>query len=156
MKLLPTIFLCLATGAILMVASGCGSSEGSDGPRLTKTQFIAKGDAICRKSDQRQESGLRTYPKSHPSVNLNSKEGEEEMVLKVGLPPVLTATHELEQLRPPEEDEEKVEAIIEGMREGVAIGRKDPLAIAEGASNPFSEADRLASAYGFKACSAAL
>ena len=133
---------------------GCGSSDSS--PPLTKAEFIKQGDAICRKADKEQEIGVATYPKKHSSINLNSEEGEETMVLKVGLPPIMTAAEELEELEPPSGDEAKIDAIIVGLRQGVEEGRKDPIAITEGTSNPFSRADRLAAAYGFKDCSEAL
>lgn len=154
MKRLHTIFPFALAFLSLLLVSGCGSSESQ--PALTKAEFIKKGDAICRKVDEKQEAGLKTYPKSHRSVDLNTKEGEEKVVLAVGLPPILTAADELEQLGPPAADKEKIEAIVKGLRQGVAMGKKDPLAVAEGTSNPFSEPDRLAAAYGFKACSQAL
>ena len=135
----------------LTVAAGCGSSHGSD--PLTKEDFIKQGDAICRNVDKVQEIGVAAYAKSHPSLNVNSKAGEETMVLQAGLPPIATAAKQIEELDPPAGDEKKLEAIVEGWHQGLELGERDPTAIIERTSNPFGKSDRLAADYGFKDCS---
>ena len=133
---------------VALAVAGCGSDSSSS---LTKAEMIKQGDAICKKADERQAANFKKYvaKKSQPG----GKAGEEELIRTVGLPPLQEEVTELAELEAPSGDEVEVEAIIKAIEEGIEEGEEDPAAILETtAGSKFAEAEKLASAYGFKNC----
>jgi hypothetical protein len=144
--------------ALTGVASGCGrgddGSDSSSADALPKAVFIKRADAICEKADKVQEAGLqRALAKAEGSL---AKAEEDKLVSSVGLPPIQTEAEELAELGAPSGDEEKVEAIVEGIEAAIEKAGENPHSVTGKAGNPFNQVDELARAYGFKVCSEAL
>ncbi len=171
MMLKARLFLSAAIAAALLTAlivAGCGSSDdstsSSDGGStptittnsdLTKAEFIKQGDAVCEKTDKAQEAALKVYLQKHPKAT-SSEDGEGKMVLVAGLPPIQVEAEELAELGAPSGDEEKVQAIVEGIEEAAEKGKENPISLVKGTKNPFIAVDKLAAEYGFKVCNNAL
>jgi hypothetical protein len=160
----------VAAVAMTSIAAGCGggndqgtgsaastgatSSPTSSKATLTKAEFIKQADAICEKTDKVQEAGLKAYLQKKPEAQ-STKAGQSKMVLAVGLPPIQTEAEELAELGAPSGDEAKVAAIVDGIEKAVEKGEAEPGSLLTG-SSPFTEVDKLAGEYGFKACNNAL
>ncbi|HEX4670240.1 MAG TPA: hypothetical protein VH275_09755 [Solirubrobacterales bacterium] len=168
MNKLLALSICALSLAIASIVTGCGSGEeathasssksapAETGVRaLTKTEFIKQGDAICEKTDKRQEAGLKAYAKKDPLARA-TKQGQERMVAAVGLPPIELEAKELSGLNSPSGDESKLKAVVEGIEEALEKAQRNPISVLSGSGNPFNKVDKLAARYGFKACADAL
>ena len=146
----PILLALIAAAAVL--ATGCGGdSGGSTSAGLTKPQFIARADAICRKADEAQTTGLAAYSKEHPS-DKSSKAGQEKMITSVGLPPVREEIAELSKLEAPSGDQAEIDAIIKAIEEAVSKGEDEPSILLNPSTGAVAEASKLAGEYGFKVC----
>lgn len=141
-------FLCIS-----VLISACGGSSGSnDDQPLTKAEFIKRADQICEQTDELQRDALKAFLAGQRG-NKPAKALQEQIVVIVGLPPIRGEVQKLDALRPPEGDEEQVEAIVDGVEEAIAEGEEDPSTMVDPNSlGPFAKAGRLATEYGLKAC----
>jgi Flp pilus assembly protein TadD len=114
----------VAVVAVLVAACG-----GDDGDRLSKEEFIAKADAICKAANQRETAA------GAPGAVLEIKQG----VLEKMVPNLRKALADLRELEAPEGDEDKVAKIVSDL-EHVHSGRKDQLAGAR-ANNSRAESE---------------
>jgi len=128
----------------LVWLSGCGG--GSDGPP-SRAEFIERGNAICSRAaaEQRALAPPATV-ESEPPANRTSY-----------IEPVLVKSIEkelrrLKALGPPPGDKKKIEAIFKEIEKGIEDAKLDPLDPLVNATDPFRKANRLARAYGLKAC----
>jgi hypothetical protein len=149
-----------ATGIALVVSfalaassvAGCGGDTDATAAPVTKDEFIRRADAICEKADKVQESELKVYLKAHPDGPA-SRVGRT--IKLVGLPPIHAEVEELANLEVPQGEESVVGVVIRGMRQSLREAEEKPGVLATGAG-PFTEVDKLAKKYGFKACSSVL
>lgn len=134
-----------------LVLAGCGgSSDDSSAPALTKAEFVAKGDAICERTDKRQATEFGVYVEENGENK--SKAGEEDLVTNIGLPAIRIEIEELRELGVPAGDEEEIAAILDEAEEAVEEAEEDPGKVLREADDPFREVEKLAKAYGFKEC----
>jgi hypothetical protein len=136
--------------AIGSIVAGCGSSDSSSTPPLTKAAFVKQGDAICEKVPGRYQARLKALPK--PPKSTPPKAAKEESNLKAAVPPLHTATAEFEELGPPEGDEEKVEAIIAALESGAEGLEESPGSELSGPKSPLDAFQDATKEYGFKYC----
>ncbi len=148
------ILLTVVVASVALGVFGCGESGEAAVP-LTKAEFIKQADAICRETDKKQETDLKTYMKKHPEKQ-PSKAGQERVITEVGLPPIQTEAEELDELGAPGPDTAKIAAIVSGIEEAVVKAEDDPSILLKSSSDPFGKVDKLARKYGFKACDQAL
>jgi hypothetical protein len=139
--------------AIGSVAMGCGGSESSDTPPLTKAAFVKKGDAICEKVPNRYQARVKALPKEQKQKSMPPKAAEEEANLKAAVPPLRTASTEFEELSPPTCDEQKAEAIVAALEEGADGIEAEPGSKLTGPKSPLAPFQKLTKEYGFKFCS---
>ena len=155
-RLLKILGISLGVAGLAAIAVGCGGGGDSTTVVLTKSQFIKQADAICEHADAEQEATLQAYAKEHPeSVGnkaLESKSVQEDLVLVVGLPPLQAEAEEIGALGAPQGDADQVKAIVVGMEKAVAEGEEDPLSMTAETGGPFAPVNKLAKAYGLKAC----
>jgi len=130
---------------VLLGAFGCG---GSDSP--TKAEFVKQADAICAETDKTQRVGLADYQQENPGSESNEA-GQSKAIVEVGLPPIRQEAEELAALEAPSGDEEKIEALVTEIEKAIEKSEADPTLLL-GAENPFDQATKLATEYGFKAC----
>lgn len=151
----------LATLVIAALVVGCGGkddnatqpAQGASGSPV-KVEFIKRADAICEEADKAQEAGLKDYLKKTPSAQY-SKAGQSKMVVAAGLPPIRDESEKLTALEVPDGEEAAVNAIFTGIEVAIRESEKDPGSLLSGSKNAFTDVGKLASRYGFDACSSA-
>lgn len=127
-----------------------GGNGGSQSGPLTKKAFVKEAEAICRKIPT-------TYQERSEALAKSMKKGQEptpaELKLKAAVPTDLLAAEELEALSPPTGDEQKVEAIIQSLKNAAKGLEEDPEAEFTGPKSPFAEWQKLTKEYGLSYCS---
>jgi hypothetical protein len=101
----PTRIVVVAIVAAV-VASGCSGDNGS-GARLSKAQYIAKADQICKTANDRTAALVPpTTPDPQALATFLSKSGRI----------VSDAAGQLKKLNPPAADEHQINQLIEGIQ----------------------------------------
>lgn len=135
----------------LVVITALGATAcGSDEPRLAKSQFIERGNAICADSIQRVEEAARgtfTTPGEIASAEVVS-----DFAVDVVAPTVEREVSRLSELRPPEVDEERIEDLLQAGRDGVDRVRQDPTVLLSSVDDGLGRYQELAVAYGLQNC----
>ena len=149
-----TRWLCAAALAIGLIAAGCGDEDDGDGDGggepLTKQEFIARADQICKQSDQEIEQQARElFGKGRPSTAL-----QEQFATEVLVPEVQSQVDGIRELTPPEGDEETINGILDKADEGIAQIEADPSIVGsdQGSSPALLEAGREIGQYGAQVC----
>jgi hypothetical protein len=128
------------------VAIGCGSSD--DGP--SKADFLKQGNAICSKGNKVIEAGAK---KTFASGSRPSNAQITKFMTQTVIPGTQKQVDDIKALDPPKGDEDKVKAITNAADDAIAKTKANPISGAqEGAKDPFAKANKLANAYGLKAC----
>ena len=142
----------VATAAIV---AGCGSSDdSSDTTALTKQQFIAQADAICKKGNTEINEGFESFAKENdiPKNQEPSKEQGKEIVETVIVPSIDSQAEGIRALGVPSGDEDEISAMLDSLEEAVEEAEEDPEALFTSKSDPFAEPNELAQDYGLKTC----
>jgi hypothetical protein len=146
----------VAVVIIALVVAGCGggsddssTAEGS----VSKAAFIKKVDAVCQKGTERMQRAILVFLKQHKSVRRPNKAQSEKLVGTAIVPSVKTEIKELKALDAPEGDEERVDAIISALEEGLETAEGNPEAVAASSDAVFGISGRLAGEYGAVVCS---
>jgi hypothetical protein len=137
---------------VALIVAGCGGGNSSSGPTISKAVFIKKADAICKGSIERIEKSFVGYLRKSGGGIHPGKAAEEELVGKVLVPSVKREAKELRALGAPSGDEDRVDAIIGALEEGVETAESDPKAVTASSEVVFGIASRLAKEYGLEAC----
>jgi hypothetical protein len=119
---------------------------------LTKTAFIARADTICQRNDARQAAKYKTYSAAHSAKELSTQAGEEQIVLRVGLPSIRLEIDELSRLGAPVGDERQVSAILDEAEGAVNESEENPRSVLDPSGGPFQGTEKLAREYGLKSC----
>lgn len=136
--------------ALVMTAALGATACGSDEPRLVKSQYIERGNAICAESSQRIEEAAAaafTTPGEIPTA-----EQVADFAVDVVAPTIEREVERLSELRPPEIDEERIQDILEAGREGVDTVRQDPTVQLSSVDDGFGRYQELTAAYGLENC----
>jgi hypothetical protein len=146
--------------AVTIGASGCGG--GSDGGEistssLSKAEFIKRADAICAKGQQQVERNFGAYAKK---TNLNvqqvtknpTKQQVDGLVHSVLLPAIKQEVTQIRALGAPRGDEDKIEAMLAAVEEGIETAEDLPRTVLEKTDVAFGVSSRLAKEYGLVAC----
>lgn len=136
-----------------LVAAGCGGNDDSGAAdSIAKEEFIAKADAICKRSNERMEAAFADAVKGETLKKVNQARSEE-LVGSVLVPNVSREVEELEKLAIPDGDDERVDAMIAALEEGVETAEDDPEVVATTSSDAiFGIASRIAKEYGLEIC----
>jgi len=143
--------------AVAIVAAGCGSSSDDSTDTvvvLTKTEFIKRGDAICKKgSEQIQEEADAFAKENGIDTNKPTKEEQEEVISGVLGPALQTQADEISALGAPDGEEEKVEAIVAALESGAQELEDDPASlVGANGTGSLDKATELAGKFGFQEC----
>jgi hypothetical protein len=139
---------------IAFVVAGCGGdSSGTAASSISKEEFIAKADVICKKGTERLQKALFGVLKEQRNLANVSKAEQEKIVTTVMVPSVSREVEELRALGVPDGDEEKVDAIVGALEEGVETAERNPEVVTKSSDAVFGIASRIAGEYGLKACS---
>jgi hypothetical protein len=135
---------------LFTVALALGACGGADEPRLTKSQFVEQGSAICAETSARIESAATSAfsePGKIPTTEEISKFAAETVA-----PTVEGEIERLSELRPPEDDEERIDDVLQAGSDGVDTVRRDPTIILNTNNDGFGRYQELSSAYGLQGC----
>jgi hypothetical protein len=145
----------LAVLALAVFAAGCGGGDDSDDSTasITKSEFLAQGNEICKKGNQEIDSDFEAFAEENDlkqNQNLTDAQATEasETIL---IPNVQDQVDQISELGAPEGEEAQVDAILVAAQEGIDELEADPTAI-QGNNDPFAEANELARDYGLTAC----
>jgi hypothetical protein len=150
------VFVSVCLTALVML--GCGA--GSGGPAtssaatraLSKTQYIAQADAICRRANKRQEVLLARLLESRKPNAKVSNSDRIAFVLKAGLPPLRQEASQLAKLDVSARQMRKAAALVHAIRKAIVEIEAAPLAFAEGKSTAFLPVARRAKELQLRVC----
>jgi hypothetical protein len=129
-------------GLLLAVAGGCGDDK--EAP--SKSEYVKRADAICAKGDRKLEREIRkAFPTGRPNPKEIADFGREHAI-----PEVEGQLRQLRKLPAPEGDEDKTKAIFSEAGKALEKAKANPALLASG--DPFMKANKMARAYGLKAC----
>ena len=137
-----------ATLAIVgLIATGCGGSSSSSttSTALTKSEFLAKGNAICAKGNKTiSQAAKQTFGNSKPSASQVN-----QFVTQTVIPSIQDEINGIKALPAPSGDEAKVSAIAAGAQGALDKAKANPKLLTErGGADPFAAVNKLANAYG--------
>jgi hypothetical protein len=140
------------TAATTTETGATGATGAAGGEPLSKQQFIAQADEICKQGDKQIDQEAREF---FGELEQEPEAPElEQFATEVVVPNIQQQIDDLRSLSPPEGDEDEVSAILDAAQEGLDELEADPSSIDEGpdAGGAFAEANRLAQDYGLKEC----
>lgn len=147
--------------AVGVLAAGCGSSSSTSTSRtatpagVTKAGFVAKANAICTKGNAQTQTATAAYVKKFRlGANATPTNAQVAKVADAVLIPGAQAEIDaIRALGAPSGDQQTVNALLAAVQQAVDKIKRDPASITH---NPklFAPANKLASAYGLKACAA--
>jgi hypothetical protein len=137
---------------VALVLVGCGGGDSSSGSSISKEEFIAKADAICKKGTERLQAAIGKVLKNQPNITKVTKGEQEKIVTTEMVPSVSREVMELRALGVPDGDDEKVDAMITALEEGVETAERDPTAVTKSSDAIFGISSRIAGEYGAVGC----
>lgn len=146
--------LIVAIFAAALLVAGCGGDDdsGSSASSISKEEFIAKADAICKKGTGRMQTALLAALKDQRNITKVSTVEQEKIVTTVMVPSVSREVKELRALGIPDGDEERVDAMIKALEEGVETAERNPEVVTNSSDAIFGIASRIGGEYGLEAC----
>jgi hypothetical protein len=164
MKNRPSILIALACASLALVVAGCGGGDDSSsttttsstsagttdttgGTPLTKDEFIAQADAICAAGD-------KTIDAAGQALGQNPSEEQITQAISETVVPTISGEFDaIEELTPPEGDEDTIGELIASGRAAIEEIEANPdRAFAAGQDSPFAEVNQMAQDYGLKDC----
>ena len=139
------------SGALILAGCGGGSSSSTSGEALSKSQFLAQGNAICAKGGKQiQEAGKKVFTSSKAP----SQAAQEKFATDTIIPNVQQQIDGIEALPPPSGDEAQVQAITDAAQSALDKAKQDPSLLTDqsGGGDPFAQANKLADSYGLTKC----
>lgn len=140
----------IAAVAVALAIAGCGGGDSSGS--ISKEEFIAKADAICKKSNSRMEAAFGKFLQGNPNLTKTTGPKFERLVGDVMVPNLKREVEELRALEIPDGGEEKVNAMIAALEEGVETAERDPQAVTNSSDVVFGISSRIAGEYGLEVC----
>lgn len=143
----------LAVAAVLVIgafATGCGSSDDSSDSTttasLTKAQWIAQADAICKTGNDKTNAAAHQQFQQRPTA-----QQIEQFTTDTIIPDTQQELDQIKALGFPTEQGSQAEAVLTSAQDSLDKLKADPsLAAANG--DPFAETNQMAKAYGLKVC----
>jgi hypothetical protein len=148
----PTTLIVAVIVAALFVA-GCGGGDSSTASgSISKEEFVAKANAICKHGTERLQAAIGRVLKDQPNITKVSQAEQEKIVTTVLVPNVSKEVKELRALGAPDGDEERVDAMVTALEEGVETAEHDPQAVTKSSDAIFGIASRIGGEYGLTTC----
>jgi hypothetical protein len=119
----------VAAAAVLMglalAAAGCGSgTTAEEPPRLTKAQFLKRGNAICAQIARKMNEVSNRYADKAHSAAFKDRVAEKAII-----PGKKEEIRRLTALGPPVGGARRLKRIIAAIEEGIKTGEKNPRAL---------------------------
>jgi hypothetical protein len=141
--------------AIALIVAGCGGSDNEiKTSSLSKDEYVAKADAACTKVNERLAVEFSAYAKK-TGFKLNKKPTEKRassLIENTVAKSVKGEVIAIRALGAPSGYEDRIEAILGSVEDGLDTARKNPKVVVEDISIAFGESDRLGEEFGFKVC----
>jgi hypothetical protein len=141
----------IAALVVALLVASCGGGDSSDAS-ISKEEFIAKADVICKQSNERMEAGFAKYLKGARSLTKPNAPEVEKLVGKVMVPNLKREIAKLRALGIPDGDEERVGAMLSALEEGEETAERNPKAVTASSDAVFGIAARIAGEYGLEVC----
>ena len=136
----------LGAVALVISSSACGDSKG-----VSKSEYLSRARAVCLKGRQTlAEASSATFAKVSPGQQLSDPE-IDSFVRQTVIPTLRDQVRQLRALPPPSGKKGKVEEIYRALEVGLDELEKSPKRLIDG-TNPFRQAELLASKYGIGVC----
>ncbi len=143
----------VALAAVVMIVGCGGSDDGSGGESISKEEFIVKADAVCKRSNERMEKAFGEFLKANRDIKKPTDPALQQLVGDVMVPSIKREIEELRALGVPSGDEEKVEAMVAALEEGLETAEDNPKVVTSASSDTiFGIASRIAGEYGLEIC----
>jgi len=154
------IFLLCAVLAAILLAAGCGSSSGDSEVEvktgsLSKAEFIAKADAICKAARTEFLAEYRSFLETHKAEATEPKKQEEFLsdVLETVLGPnVEGQIEQISNLGAPASYAPEAKAFLVELQQRLDEAHEDPAGLTS-TPTPFKKAEDAAEQAGMKGCS---
>ena len=156
----------LALAGLSLVVAGCGSSSSSSStstsgstssaaaaPALTKTEYLTKGNAICRATQILRQQAFNAYAKAHhlnpnaPPTNAQAT----QVATTIVIPSIQGTINALKALVPPSSDQAQVTAMLAAAQQDIDRGKQDPVQMVT-STGTFARSSKLLHAYGLTSC----
>jgi hypothetical protein len=139
----------ISLAALVAVPAACGGDDSSD---VTKKEFIAKADAVCKETNDKIEALVSDLPQ-----DTTTKQAAQITVDKA-IPLFRDQIEQLRDLDPPAADADDLEQLwddLDASTDELEQQLKDDpdVAFSEG-FDPFTDESKTASDYGFQECGA--
>jgi hypothetical protein len=143
----PAVAGLLVIGAL---AAGCGSSNDNSTTStasLTKAEWIAKADAICKAGNAKQNAAEQQTFKQKPT-----QAQIQQFTTDTLLPNIQQQVNSIKALGTPSEQGAQANAVLASAQHAIDAVKADPSSLSQNNNNPFEETNKLAQAYGMKVC----
>lgn len=135
-----------ATPAKEDVTSTKGEGSGN-GKRMTSSEFRIRMNEACIQVPPTYKEELK---KLKEEVKAPTK---AEINLKAAVPPLYSTISLMESLKPPANEEQKKEEVIDALESAAKGLEAEPESELSGPNSPFAEFQKLTKEYGFETCS---
>jgi len=133
--------------ACLAVASRCGGGDKG----IKKADYLERAKTVCQKGNRALTAASNdVFAKVPPGQKLSDAQ-IDDFVRTTVIPTIRDQIKELRAIPPPKGEKGHVEEIYKALDRGLDELQKNPKKLTDG-SNPFAEADTLASKYGITVC----
>ncbi len=147
----PRMLLAVPLAAAGLIVTGCGSDSSSSTTSttaLTKSEFLAQGNAICAKGNKAiNQAAQETFNKQKPSASQLNQFATQTLI-----PNIQQQINGIKALPAPSGDEAQVAAIVTGAQAALDKGKADPKILVSNGQDPFAPVNKLTNAYGLTKC----
>lgn len=148
-----TIVACLVV--VAWALAGCGGGSGADSTStaapLSKAQFVAQANRICKEAAESKEHNLEAARAELPAKEQSapSQQTLEDLIRNSALPPIREMTVALGELSPPAGDE-AAGRVVSMFESALKEAEAEPEKLIS--TDPFTSASEAARAYGLHEC----
>jgi hypothetical protein len=147
----------------LVAVAGCGGDGDGDkgasttpvngGAPLTKAQFIASADKLCKATTDKITAAATKLRASAQKTGTLPVREVATFLTKTSLPAYDALLDDLRALTPPKDDEKTIDGLVAALAGAIDTAKSDPVKYSKnGSADPFDDANKRAIAYGMKVC----
>ena len=150
LRLAAPLVAALAGIVALVGCGGSDSTKGTTSETLTKSEFVAKANAICAKGNKEIRAAVQ---KLYSSGQAPSTAAQEKFVTATDIPSIQQQVDAVDALPARAGYEQQVQAIVDAADSALEKVKQNPSLITQqGQSDPFAKADKLTNSYGLTQC----